>query len=513
VLFYLFNPSVFFYKYWELALRLRRVLPPPIEVFYSSPLYICFMAFSQGMGLNYLNVQILQVFLGAANCWLIYRAGRLFFSQSVGIIASLMAVFYGPFLIYNSSFLPAVWVITFNLIFLISLGKYIREKRPGWLIVAGLFIGLSIITRPNIAIFLFLLIPWLLVNCGTPTSSMSGDPSEATTSNFRHLRHFRHFFQTHFRHFFSLLLPALMVILPIAGFNYLRSGEFIPVTASGGWVFYCSNNERVKGFDFSPPPELNDRIRSYYAKSVNEGLSYLEHLLSREIAQERVGERLSHQGGSRYWFNEGVTFIREYPGAYLKLLGKKIVASLNGYEPHDVPELIERAALLKPYPLIGFAALLPLALLGFIIARPRPGGMILYLYLMSYLISFLLMYVIPRFRLPMVPVLLLFAAAAVKKLYNNIHSKQWKDLIRNIIFLIPMAILVNISTPDIKRDRKITRPAFLHEWKGLTCMKRGEWEKAGEEFTEALKLNPRSYQARRGLELLSARGKEVPKVP
>jgi len=97
VLFYLFNPSVFFYKYWELALRLRRVLPPPIEVFYSSPLYIRFMAFSQGMGLNYLNVQILQVFLGATNCWLIYRAGRLFFSQSVGIIASLMAVFYGPF--------------------------------------------------------------------------------------------------------------------------------------------------------------------------------------------------------------------------------------------------------------------------------------------------------------------------------------------------------------------------------------------------------------------------------
>jgi len=44
-------------------------------------------------------------------------------------------------------------------------------------------------------------------------------------------------------------------------------------------------------------------------------------------------------------------------------------------------------------------------------------------------------------------------------------------------------------------------------------MKRGEWEKAGEEFTEALKLNPRSYQARRGLELLSARGKEVPIVP
>lgn len=51
VLFYIFDSSEFFYKYWELALRLRGVLPPPIEVFYSSPFYICLLAFFQGLGL------------------------------------------------------------------------------------------------------------------------------------------------------------------------------------------------------------------------------------------------------------------------------------------------------------------------------------------------------------------------------------------------------------------------------------------------------------------------------
>jgi len=128
--------------------------------------------------------------------------------------------------------------------------------------------------------------------------------------------------------------------------------------------------------------------------------------------------------------------------------------------------------------------------------------MILYLYLFSYLVSFLIMYVTPRFRLSVVPVLLLFAAAAVKGLYDNISGKQWPALVRNILFLVLLTILVNISTPDIRRDREIVRPAFLFEWKGLTCMKRGEWQKAEEEFTKALELNPRSYQARLGLESL-----------
>ena len=545
VLFYLFDSSTFFYKYWELALRLRGVISPPVEVFYSSPLYICFLAFLQGLGLNYLNIQIVQVLLGALNCWLIYRAGRLFFNRPVGIIASLAAVFYGPFLIYNSSFLPAVWVITFNLAALIFLGYAVQRNSTVHLIAAGFFIGLSIITRPNFTIFLFLLIPCLLPNCGIPTFLMSGDQGEANCgrgfqprsgrgqviggclSGFRRKNPSHKVDQTgldsegggpptfrwavgekwraRVRRIFLLLLPAALVVLPVAGFNYLRSGEFIPVTASGGWVFYCSNNEQVKGFDFSPPPELNDRISAYYARPDSEKLSYLEHLLSREIAQERAGDSLSHRGGSSFWFKEGVTFIREHTGSYLKLLGKKILSAINGYEPHDVPEVMARATSLKPYPLIGFAGLLPFALLGLIIARPRTGGMILYLYLTSYLISFLLMYVIPRFRLAVVPVLLLFAAAAVKRLYDNIRGKQWPALTRNVILLILLAILVNIGTPDIKRDREIVRPAFLHEWKGLTYMKRGEWEKAGEEFAKALELNPGSYQARRGLELMESR--------
>lgn len=529
VLFYLFNPSAFFYKYWELALRLRGVISPSVEVFYSSPFYICFLAFSQGMGLNYLNIQILQVLLGAVNCWLIYRTGMLYFNRMVGYIASLAAVFYGPLIIYNSIFLPTVLVITFNVSSLICLGNFMKKNSSGWLIWAGIFLGLSMITRPNVAIFLFLLVLWLLskprtlkddfaLNSEAEQSGVQSHPPEVRAIGIKNQSRGMGtaspesgIWRTGVGRALLLLLPAALVVLPVAGFNYLRSGEFIPVTASGGWVFYCSNNERVKGFDFSPPPELNKQVSAYYAQPEAAELSYLEHLLSREIAEQRDGSSLSHQEGSSFWFNEGVIFIRAHSGSYLKLLGKKLLASINGYEPHDVPEVIVRATVLRPYLLIGSALLFPIALLGLIIVRPRTGGTILYLYLISYLISFLLMYVIPRFRMAVVPVLLLFAAAAVKRLYDDTRGKQLMAVTRNVIILIFLAILVNISTPDIKRDREIVRPAFIHEWKGLTYMKRGEWKKSREEFRKALELNPRSYQAQLNLGLI--RERKVPKVP
>jgi len=495
-LFSIFNPSMYFYKYWELALRLRGITAPPIEVFYSSPFYICYVALLQGIGLNYLNIQIIQVLLGAFNCWLIYRAGLLFFSRPVGIIASLATVFYGPLIIYNSALLPAVWVITFNLVSIICFGNFVRERKPGWLIGAGIFIGLSIITRPNSGLFLGLVSLYVLFQ-----DVRIPGPVAAPHSAGRNIAHpkgcgYRLALVA------LILIPSALVVLPVTIFNYLGSGEFIPVTASGGWVFYCGNNERAKGFDFSPPPELNTRITAYYGRLENEKLSYLEHILSREIAEEKTRSSLSHQGGSSLWFKEGLLFIREHPGVYIKLLVKKILAVANGYEPHDVPEVMDRSFRLRSYPLIGWAVLLPLALLGMIIARPRTGGIILYLYLCAYLISFLIMYVIPRFRLPAVPILLLFAAAAAKRLYENIQGRKWPILAGNILFLALFLIIVNICTSDIRRDREMVRPAFFHEWKGLTAMKRGEWKKAEDEFRKALELNPRSYQASLGLKSL-----------
>ncbi|MFH1038218.1 MAG: glycosyltransferase family 39 protein [PVC group bacterium] len=556
-LFYIFDPLVYFFKYWELALRLQGVITPQIEVFYSSPFYIVFLAAGQWTGRNILDLQILQAFLGAFNCWLIYRLGRLCFNCQVGYIAALAAVFYGPFVIYGTSFLPAIWVVTFNLAALICLVPAGSGGKASWIAGAGLFIGLSIISRPNAVIFLLLVIPYLVVNSGAPISLMPGvsrrrnvggvsnpDPAGQIVGGVSNPDSAKRIvggvsnpdsarlrigvgnpshsgweiglikpshrvvagqpiggkWGTRIRRIFLLLIPVALVVLPVTLFNYANSGEFIPVTASGGWVFYSGNNPRAMGFDFSPPPELEERTIAYYARPGDGKLSYLEHLFSLEIARERTGRDLKHGEGSAFWFQEGLLFIRQHPGRYLRLLGKKLLALANGYEPHDVPEVMERANHARIFPFIAPAILMPIALLGVIIARPRAAGPILYLYLASYLISSLLIYVIPRFRLAVAPVLLIFAAAAVRQLCRRARERRWAVLGRDLLLLLALAILVNIKTPDMRRDREVNRPAFLQEWKGLTAMKQGRWTEAGDAFRKALELNPGSRRARRGLE-------------
>ena len=102
------------------------------------------------------------------------------------------------------------------------------------------------------------------------------------------------------------------------------------------------------------------------------------------------------------------------------------------------------------------------------------------------------MYVIPRFRLPLVPVLLLYAAAAARQLVREGRERQWRVLIRNIFLLVFLTFVVNFSPAELKRDREVTRPAFLYEWRGLTYLKQQRWEEARESFRRALSLNPRS---------------------
>lgn len=499
LLFFVFQPSVFFYKYWELALRLRGVVSPPLPVFYSSPFYISFLAAFQGLGLSYLNIQIIQILLGALNCGLIYQAGLVYFNRTVARLASLAALLYAPFLIYNVSFLPAVWVITFNLLVLILLESYRRRPRGFCLIGAGVFIGLSIITRPTFALFLLFLLVYragrrrrrTIIRSVAPKARPEMNPiGAATTSSWKYS--------------IFLIIPVLIVIFPVGYFNYAHSGEFIPVTASGGWVFFCSNNERTRGFDFSPPPEFHGYLGAYYARP-GVHLNYLEHLLSVKLAEQEVGHRLSNKQASVYWFKRGRQFIRENTRAYLLLLGKKLRAAVNGYEGHDVPEVLEKARLIEGYPFLSLGVILPLALLGIIICRSHPGGEILRLFLLSYLLSFLIMYVIPRFRLPLTPVLLLYAAAAGQKLVRTGREKRWYVLGRNLLLLSALIFLVNFTPAELKRDRDVSRPAFLYEWRGLTALKQGKRREAGEYFHRALDLNPRSSLSRAALSSLKTK--------
>ena len=106
-----------------------------------------------------------------------------------------------------------------------------------------------------------------------------------------------------------VLLAAVLTILPWTARNRLSSGEFIPVTNLGGYVFWLGNNE--------------DELRAYAS------LGYAEFLRHQGRAFEVEGRRLvaemanegltSPRAQERFWMARGLGFVREHPAGYVFL--------------------------------------------------------------------------------------------------------------------------------------------------------------------------------------------------
>ncbi len=483
--FRVFDSLAFINKYWELAGRLRGEITPPIEVFYSSPFYVLLAAAVRSVrGMNQFHLVLIQLLAGAGNCWLTYRLGLEFFDRRVALAAGLAGGVYLPFVLYNSALLPAVWVTGFSLLTLLGWTAYRRRGRALFLVGAGAAAGFSLVCRPSFSLFVITLAVWLL---------LEGTRAPVT----RRLKNLARF-----------LLPAALVVAPVTVFNYLGSGDVVPVTASGGWVFYCSNNPRAPGYAYAPPPEFPAELVAYYRRP-GVRLGYVEHLLSRKMAQEAAGTALGPRRASGYWSERAIAFARERPGEFIRLLGRKLLYSLNGYEPHDLPEVLENRRRAGSWPLLPISLVLPLALAGLVFCRPRRP--LLELYLLTGLLTFLLTYVIPRYRVPLGPVLLLYAAGGIFSAVDLVRAGNWKKAALFPLLLVPCFFLVNLETPRLRRDRLRFRPAYLHEWRGMTSLRFGELEDARREFAAALELNPESVLARRGLQ--AAAGGQPPSPP
>jgi len=470
-LFYVFPAGTWVGKYWELGLRLRGVVGPLPAPFFSSPWYVSLTALLQAAGFGPLDVRLGQCLVGAANCVLIWWAGRFFFRENVSRLASAVSVVYFPLVLYDCTLLPATWAIFFNLWALGFAGRWLGSRRHRDLWGAGIWLGLSIVTRPNALLFAL----------GTAAFVFWKGRGALPRRLGRGL---------------IPLLGALAAVVPVTLWNVLAGSAPVPVTASGGWVFYCANNPNANGFAYAPPPGLDELAISYYA-SPGEKLGYTEHLFSQVLASRNAGRSLSAAEASAYWFARGREYISENPGAYLLLLGRKLAAALNRYEPHDLPEVIERAAAGARLPALGI--LFPLALSGFFLHRARNTALPR-IYLGAYFFSFLILYVTPRYRLAAVPVLVLFAAGFAVDLAACFRRRDARGV---ALGLIAVALFTGLSwarIPDLEEDRCCKRPAFLAEWRGLTDLRNGDWARAELHFQEALRLFPDSGRARMGLE-------------
>jgi tetratricopeptide (TPR) repeat protein len=193
-------------------------------------------------------------------------------------------------------------------------------------------------------------------------------------------------------------------VVPVGLRNYALSGDFLISTSQFGPNFYIGNHTGATGV--------------YEPLLPGHGNAQNERDDATALATQAVGHPLSPGEVSTYWFRRTLAEIRQAPLAWARLMGRKLLLALNSGEMADTDSMREETAysiVLRSTGWFSFGVLLALAVAGLWITRARQFG-VLYAAVAGLMLSVALFYVFSRYRYPVVPILALFAAAALAAL-------------------------------------------------------------------------------------------------
>ncbi|MFC2061843.1 tetratricopeptide repeat protein [Elusimicrobiota bacterium] len=438
------------YHNWALSILEGDWLSRNQGVLFMSPGYPYLLAIIYLiLGIKVSNVVFLNYIIGSLTCVLMYFIGKRVFNKSVGIIAALVGAIYGIFIFYESFILSFAIINFFNLL-VILLFIYLLEKKDRInlrLFLIGLLVGLSALFRPNILLFIFFIIGYLWIW------------SPFKKHNKEHL----------IRYSISLCLGVIIMVIPITLRNYIVGKEFVLITASSGPNFYIGNNSTSSGtytwVDSISPDSFGKDFRALASKKTNKSLNYSE--------------------SSNYWFSQGIEFIKTRPDQWFKLMLRKFLYFWNKYEfPGNINYYYIKKEFKFPFNwLLSYIIIAPLGLVGLILSyKKEPKKIVLYLYLLTYLISNMMFFVLAEYRGAIIPIIIIFASAAV---YLIKTQTNYKRFVLSSGLIVIAIIFVNVPLPKGMRESAM---AMSHYSFGGIYKQKKHYDEAIEEYKKAIEI-------------------------
>ncbi len=385
------EPSLRFAKFGVLADRLRASGWLPEEPFAYSPAYTYLVAAVRAVaGDADVALAAVQAAVGCGAVAALWWLTRQAFGPRPALVAGLAAAVAAPLVQYAVAFESDGLGLA-----LLLAGGAVAASAPaarggaGWrLLAAGILLGLRTCQRPSGV---------LAVAVVAAVVALAGRPDGPR------------------RRAAAALLVVAGAALPLAGvvtLNLHAAGGAVPVMSSSGWVLYTSHNHAATGLGYAPPPLALELKRSPLPDPVER----MDDAVSRRIASWVEGRALDPAEASGFWRREALDRILERGAA--AQLGRQIDRlhfMVHAYDAHDNAALAAQAERLRRWPLVGSGLLLPLGVAGLArwLARRRPGGMPALLaaaLLLMPLASMTAFYVVARFRLELLALLLPFAA-------------------------------------------------------------------------------------------------------
>jgi len=423
-------------------------------VFYQAPLYPYVLGtLYASVGRDLLIVRVLQALLGAIACVLLGIAGRRWFSLPVGAVAAIGLAIW-PSAVFADGLIQKSVLDTLLLCALLAaLATAMDMPRSRWWMLVGVTLGGLALTRENALVFIPLLLIGLLVPIGR-TRRLPGGARAAV----------------------AFALGVTLVLLPVALRNYLVAGELHLTTAQFGPNVYIGNNPSANGMTAPLRPGRGDAA--------------FEQIDATEIAEHAVGHSLTAGEVSQYWAQRAAAFVTEQPGRWLALMVRKAALLINRVEIGDAEDQYTYAewspVLAALNPLLNFGMLVPLAAAGIVLSWPlRRGAVVVLTLAVVYALTVVATFVMARYRHPLLPLLLLFAAAAVVDGFRVVRTRQWRRLVPAAAVALGIAILANwplVTTATVQ--------AVTHYNMGNVLAQQGKLDAAVAQYNETLRLNP-----------------------
>jgi len=367
------------------------------DVFYQAPLYPYLLGVVYAIaGRHLLLVRVVQAVIGSASCALVGGAAARLFSpagargaRAIGLAAGLMLALYAPAIFFDALIQKSVLDVFFVSAALWLIATVVDPPASPRLtttrrwFVLGLTIGALALTRENALVFIVVILAWALFNPQSPV------PGPLAARAKRAL---------------VFLAGLALVLSPVAARNAYVGGGFYITTSQFGPNLYIGNNARSDG--------------TYQSLRFGRGAPEYERQDATELAERALGRPLTPAEVSSYWVDQAMDFVTSRPGAWLKLMARKTALLWNATEMLDTESQeahAEWSLPLRALSFVGhFGVLVPLAVLGAFVTWPmRRRLVIVYALTIVYAASVVLFYVFARYRYPLVPMLMLFAAAGV----------------------------------------------------------------------------------------------------
>lgn len=449
-----------YHTQWARALAAGEDFQP--GPFFRAPLYPWFLGtvlrfFGDGL----LLPRLLQCGFGGVATWLTFLVSRRAFGSRAALVAALLVATNWVLVYFDGELLIPALAIPLNLLALWLSLDLAERPTPRKIGLAGMAWGVAAIARPNVLLFMPLLLGWLVLR-QRPAWRRGVWQGVILTA--------------------AVLVP----VAPLTFYNVVVGGDTVLISSQAGVNLWIGNNPQSDGSTAIVPG-----TRPGWWEGYHDAIA---------LAEQEEGRKLRPSEVSAHYSDKALSFILGEPGESLPHFWWKLRLFFSDWElgnNQDVHFFAHRFSdvpkLLPP----SFGLLMPLGVVGLLLSWPtRRRTFPLWGFLLTYIGSVLLFFVCSRYRAPIIPLLAIYSGHALVLGFDALRARRFGPLAGCGAVAVALAVAVQ----QIPKAVDTTDATGLWQL-GISELNHGRPEAAIEPLRKSVETNPRKWISRQHLGL------------